>query len=74
MTDTAKTTKKRIHVVAVPNGVRLVRATTKNAAIRYAAHGIIAATVASQDELVKHLSEGVKVEDAHAEDEADTPE
>lgn len=61
-----KTSKPRIHLVSTPNGTRLVRAVTKNAAIRHAARGLISASVASQDDLVAQLAAGVQVEDAAA--------
>lgn len=59
---------QRIHLVETPNGKRLIRAGTKNAAIRHAAKDMIKCSVASQDDLVSALGAGVKVEEAGAEE------
>lgn len=56
----------RIHLVVTPAGKRLVRAATKNAAIRHVARGMIECSVASQDELVACLGAGITVEVAAA--------
>jgi hypothetical protein len=56
--------KTRIHLVKTPTGNRLVRAATKNAAIRHVAAGLIECSVASQDDLVAQLGADVQIEDA----------
>jgi hypothetical protein len=66
-------TKTRIHMVCTQDRTRLVRAATKNAAIRHVAKDIISATVASQNDLVALLSEGVEVEDASPEEGEQPP-
>ncbi len=60
-------TKTRIHLVTVLGKARLVRAATKNQAIRHVARDLIAARLASQDDLVEQLGAGMKVEDATSE-------
>lgn len=59
----------RIHLVETPSGKRLIRAATKNGAIRHAAKDIIKCSVATQDELVAAVGAGIKVEDAGAEEQ-----
>lgn len=58
----------RIYKVTLKTGkthaVLLVKASTKSGAIRQASIGTISAEVASQDELVKLITEGVKVEES----------
>lgn len=46
------------------DGQRLVRASTRSRALRHVAQGIFTVVVASQDELVELLGQGIKVEDA----------
>jgi len=63
----------RIYVVhdtrANPTGNRLVRATSKNQALRHVAQDAFAVDIAKQNSLVFLLEQGVKVEDAGAESE-----
>jgi hypothetical protein len=67
--------KTRIHLVVTPEGRRLIKAGTKNAAIRHAARDLIKCSVASQGELVELVSTGTKVEDAaEPADEAEASE
>ena len=55
--------------------IRLVRAGTRAQAERYVAQGIITARVATQDDLVAHLKDGVQTAgEAPAEDETETDE
>ena len=54
----------RIYLIASNRGVRLVRANTRTQALNYVASQELTVRVASQDDLVKYLSEGSKVETA----------
>lgn len=58
----------RIYVVhADGEAIALVRAVSQAAAIRHSTANRFAAIVADQDALIKHLGDGMKVEDAKAE-------
>ena len=50
------------------SAVRLVRATTPAQALRHVAQDTFSVAVASQSDLVSALSDGIKVEDAGAEE------
>lgn len=63
----------RIYVVGGPAGTRLVNANTKSQAIAHVAHNTINATVASQIDLVKLVSEGVVVENFKHPEQGDLP-
>lgn len=70
-------TKTRIYLVAVNldddtiRPPRLVRAANRAQAERHVAAGLLTAHVATQDELIEHLSAGVEVAGEHDEqDEA----
>lgn len=52
----------RIYIVKGPSGARLVKATVPSQAIFHVAHGEYSAAVATQDDLVEALSNGIKVE------------
>ena len=54
---------KRIYLVKHGKSKRLVRASNCNQAIRHVAESMIAATVATQDELVQLLQEDSLIED-----------
>lgn len=56
----------RIYRVQTPRGPKLIRAANQSAAIRHASRSMISAEVASQDDLVRMLGAGEKVEDAGA--------
>ena len=56
----------RIYVVLTDTKQHLVRATNKVQAINHIARASITAEVASQDELIAAIGEGVKVENAMA--------
>ena len=58
----------RIHLVTVGDDKILVKAASKNAAIRHVAKGLMTVRVATQDDLVQALGAGVKVEEAGAEE------
>ena len=55
-------TATRIYLVNGPTGSRLVKATVASQAITHVAKSAFSARVASQDDLVEALSNGVKVE------------
>lgn len=52
----------RIYIVTHGDSVRLVRAPHRAQALAHVANSIINVAVATQDELVKHVSTGVAVE------------
>jgi len=72
-------TKKRIYAVtntSTPDDdgkcpTRLVRATNKSQAVSYASRQDYVASVASQEMLVACLTDGIEVEDAGGEQEAE---
>lgn len=53
---------ERIYTVGSNGAVRLVKATTRQQALSHVANTTFQIRVASQDDLVKHLSAGVTVE------------
>jgi len=55
-------TATRIYLVNGPTGTRLIKATVASQAITHAAKSAFTAKVASQDDLVEALSNGIKVE------------
>jgi hypothetical protein len=55
-------TTTRIYLVNGPTGTRLVKASVASQAITHAAKSAFTAKVASQDDLVEAVSNGVKVE------------
>ena len=55
-------TATRIYLVNGPTGSRLVKATVASQAITHVAKSAFSAKVASQDDLVEALSNGIKVE------------
>lgn len=62
----------RIYIVTNgANEPRLVRAANQAQAIRHVTKPLYAAFVAGQDDLIKALSNGAKVEEAKTEDEAE---
>ena len=61
-------TQTRIYKTMTPTGARLVRATNRSQAIAAVARDIIKAEVATQDDLVALVAQGVKVEDSHADE------
>ena len=52
----------RIYIVTGPTGTRLIKAAAPSQAITHVAKSEFDARVASQDDLVQALSDGVKVE------------
>lgn len=59
----------RIYLIASNRGVRLVRANHRSQALSYVASQELTVRVASQDDLVKYLAEGNRVETAVAPDQ-----
>ena len=59
----------RIYIVGMNDGVRLVRATSRQQALSHVARQLIVAKVATQDELVQHITAGVVVENYKAPDQ-----
>lgn len=59
----------RIYLIASNRGVRLVRANHRSQALSYVASQELTVRVASQDDLVKYLAEGNRVEAAVAPDQ-----
>jgi len=59
----------RIYLIASNRGVRLVRANHRAQALSYVASQELTVRVATQDDLVKYLSEGNSVETAVALDQ-----
>jgi hypothetical protein len=55
-------TSTRIYLVSGPTGTRLVKAAVASQAITHVAKSAFSAKVASQDDLVEAVSNGVKVE------------
>ena len=58
---------QRIYIVNGPTGTRLVKAAVASQAISHVAKSAFSAKVASQDDLVEALSNGIKVETYGAE-------
>jgi hypothetical protein len=54
--------QSRIYLVGTPNGARLVRANVRQQALSHCAHSMFTVRVASQDDLVKALTDGTKIE------------
>ena len=59
---------KRIYIVNGGEQPRLVRAGSRSAAISHVVRTPYTAAVASQDDIVTALGQGIRVEDAGAED------
>ncbi len=57
-------TATRVYKTTGPGGPRLIRAASRSQSIRHYAGTTIEAEPASQDDLIKLISEGVAVEDA----------
>lgn len=59
--------QKRIYVVGTPDGVRLVRATVRSQALTHVAQSQFTVRVASQEDLVEYLGDGIEIENARHE-------
>ena len=57
----------KVHLVKTPSGVRLIKATSVQQAIKYAVLDTHSGRVATQDDLIKYMS-SVRIEDATAEE------
>ena len=65
----------RIYAVQAPDSFRLIEATSRSAAMRHVARDILTVEVATQKTLVAAMQDGVRVEQAGAEEaEAATAE
>ena len=62
----------RIYKVNTPNGSRLVRAVNKTQAIGFIARACLDAALATQDDLIALLADGVQVEAVNTEDDSDS--
>ena len=65
-------TAQRIYIVGTPNGnIRLVRASLRQQALSHVANSTFTVQVASQDDLVQAVSNGVTVENYKAPEQVD---
>jgi hypothetical protein len=56
-------TQQRVYIVGTPdNKIRLVKASVRQQALTHVANHLFTVRVASQDDLIKALGDGVKVE------------
>jgi hypothetical protein len=62
---------ERIYIVHGPQGTRLVKASLRQQALSHVANSVFNVHVASQDDLVKHLTEGTKIEQYRNPDQMD---
>jgi hypothetical protein len=54
---------QRTYLIGTPSGeVRLVKATVRSQALTHVANSLFTLRVATQDDLIEHLTKGVKVE------------
>jgi hypothetical protein len=64
---------ERIYIVHGPQGTRLVKASLRQQALSHVANSVFNVHVASQDDLVKHLTDGTKIEQYRNPDQAELP-
>jgi len=57
---------ERIYIVHGPQGTRLVKASLRQQALSYVANSTFNVHVASQDDLVKHITAGIQIEQYRA--------
>lgn len=63
---------QRIYIIGTPdNKVRLVKASTRAQALSHVASSLLTLRIASQDDLVKSLGDGVEVENAKSPDQVE---
>jgi hypothetical protein len=63
---------QRIYIIGTPdNKVRLVKASTRAQALSHVANTLLTLRIASQDDLVKSLGDGVEVENAKSPDQVE---
>jgi hypothetical protein len=56
--------KSRIYITGYGKEIRLVRANNRMQALSHIAESIINVSAASKDDLVKYITQGLKIEDA----------
>ena len=56
--------KTRIYITGHGQQIRLIRAQSKLQALDFASKGIINVSAIKKDELLEHISKGLKIEDA----------
>lgn len=56
------TTKQRVYTVGVGDQVRLIRATNRRQAISHVALGIMTIRIATQEDIINQLNQGVPIE------------
>lgn len=61
----------RIYLVGTPTGVRLIRASVRQQALTHAANAMFTVRVASQDDLVTAMQDGVKIENYKSPEQSD---
>ena len=62
---------ERIYIVTSAQGTRLVKANLRQQALSHAANSTFTVRVATQDDLVKQLTAGAKIEQYKAPDQAE---
>lgn len=62
---------ERIYIVYGPQGTRLVKASLRQQALSHVANSTFNISVASQDDLVAAITEGIRVEQYRAPEQAD---
>jgi hypothetical protein len=62
---------ERIYIVQSSQGTRLIKASLRTQALSHAANSTFTVRVASQDDLVKQLTEGTKIEQYRAPEQQD---
>ena len=62
---------ERIYIVHGPQGTRLVKASLRQQALSHVANSVFNVHVASQDDLVKHITAGIQIEQYRAPEQAD---
>lgn len=61
----AKPRAAKVYIISTPTGVRLIKATSVQGAIKYAVLGTHDGRVATQEDLIAHMGK-VRIEDATA--------
>jgi hypothetical protein len=64
----------RVYLVAIGDTTHLVRAGRPGSALLHVAQTIAKVVVPTQDQLIAAVQKGVKVQDATAQDEAESPQ
>ena len=67
--------QQRIYLVGTPdNKIRLIKASLRQQAVSHVANTMLTVRVASQDDLVKALTDGVQIEQYKAPEQPELPE